>query len=93
MDTMTKELNQNSVYDWVQDMTVPLKSVKSDQLCNEPEPLNDQLDKMKEKKKFVADVQVFVEKYPKVYTAFIREQHQKLLEFIQIYTENHEGTK
>ena len=89
---MTKESKVNSVYDWVQDMTVPLRSVKSDQLCHEPESLDSQIDKMKIK---VIDeeslIRRFKWKYPDVYSSFIIEQRRGLLEFIKVYTENHEG--
>lgn len=80
----TNELNQNLVYEWVQDMTVPLKSIKSDQLCNEPEPLNEQLERMK--RDIVDDeslIRNFRFNYPNAYNAFIIDQREKLIDFIK----------
>ena len=85
MDTMIKELNQNSVYDWVQDMTIPLKPVQNDllnrQYCSEPEPLVDQFGKMDRR----GDVEIreFQLKYPNIYSEYLSNQKKELLNFIR----------
>lgn len=103
MDTTTKELRVNleseegpflAKVTWIYDMTVPLKSVKSDQLCYEPESLLDQFDKMKaeiiDDERMIRD---FRFRYSSVYQAFILEQRKNLIDFIKVYNENHKGEK
>ena len=87
---MIKELKVNSVSNWVRDMTVPLRPVKSDQLCYEPEPLLEQFARAGSNSGIISR---FREKYPGVYQTFIDDQRRDLLEFIKVYTENHEEVK
>ena len=90
---MTKESNVNSESKpgpfllnefYVYDMTVPLPQVKSDQLCYEPEPYSEQLERMK--REIVDDeslIRNFRFNYPNAYNAFIIDQREKLIDFIK----------
>lgn len=88
---MINELKQNSVYEWVQDMTVSLRPITNDlvnrQYCSEPEPLLEQINRQVEMHKDMIDdfqlVQEFVEKYPNAYKSYIEQQHRELISFIK----------
>jgi hypothetical protein len=62
---------------WVYDMTVPLRPVKSDQLCHEPESLIDQVNFNLE------DQKLFQLKYPKLYSILDDFQKLKMSEFFE----------
>jgi len=94
MDTMTNELKVNLEYNWTSDATLPFKPVqekllKEDQ-CIKPECIHDQLTKIPSSEIFIKK---FEEKYPTVFKAFRNHQTQQLLEFIQVYIDNHEDSK
>lgn len=91
----TNESNQSSIYDWVQDMTVPLKPIENDllnrQYCSEPESLHDQINKEFEKQNIMISeqklIREFIEKYPNAYKSYIEHQRWQLIKFIKGWKE------
>lgn len=92
LESKTEPFLLNEFY--VYDMTVPLRPVKSEQLCYEPEPLVNQFEKIMlqtiEEESLIRNFRL---NYATVYQAFILEQRKNLLDFIKVYLENHKDSK